>query len=291
MFDCKSSWGVNSAPFFLAESLFGWTYYVFVFRYTWNLVVLGDYITAGVLCILFHISFGICQLCFLRTTFTMPGDIPPGFPEEFERKSLEFDLQGGTIVGIVSETNSEGRRRRCEKCATVKPDRCHHCSQCKRCILKMDHHCPWVNNCVGFHNYKFFVLFLTWTCITGYFVAGCFLSPMLRLFVQGDPETDIFVIITFIVCAVFAFGLSLFAGTHYYYSLRNVTTIEVLEKSMRRKENPYDIGTGANFEQVFGSNPLLWFFPVRNFAGNGLWFPQKHIVTSSEKNSLLTATV
>ena len=34
-----------------------------------------------------------------------------------------------------------------------------------RCVMKMDHHCPWINNCVGHKNHKSFTLFLTFVVI------------------------------------------------------------------------------------------------------------------------------
>ena len=46
------------------------------------------------------------------------------------------------------------------RCEMYRPPRAHHCRICKRCIRKMDHHCPWINNCVGEWNQKYFLQFL-----------------------------------------------------------------------------------------------------------------------------------
>lgn len=51
----------------------------------------------------------------------------------------------------------------CPSCACYKPPRAHHCSYCRRCVLRYDHHCPWIGQCVGFYNYKNFLLLLLYT--------------------------------------------------------------------------------------------------------------------------------
>jgi len=69
-------------------------------------------------------------------------------------------------------TSSRMKRRdrgllRCHKCDdNYKPNRAHHDSVTGRCIVKMDHFCPWVGNAVGALNHKFFVLFIFYTMCT-----------------------------------------------------------------------------------------------------------------------------
>mmetsp|Transcript_52564 Transcript_52564/g.127325 ORF Transcript_52564/g.127325 Transcript_52564/m.127325 type:complete len:557 (+) Transcript_52564:146-1816(+) len=76
------------------------------------------------------------------------------------RDRARTDLDTATTFPTLDRTY-------CKKCNIWRPARCHHCSVCDRCVLQFDHHCGWLNNCVGYYNYRHF--FLTLTLLT----AGC----------------------------------------------------------------------------------------------------------------------
>lgn len=62
------------------------------------------------------------------------------------------------VIGLV-----EKKHEFCATCIVRKPLRSKHCAICNRCVSKMDHHCPWVNNCIGENNIKYFVGFCVWS--------------------------------------------------------------------------------------------------------------------------------
>jgi hypothetical protein len=105
--------------------------------------------------------------------FTDPGGVPQGWRPSSSSSEDDLEMQSSPLVDQTAEmmtvaasleiTPQSANVRYCKKCCQFKPPRCHHCSVCGRCILKMDHHCIWVVNCVGAHNYKFFLLFLVST--------------------------------------------------------------------------------------------------------------------------------
>lgn len=78
--------------------------------------------------------------------------------------------------------------RFCDKCKIVKPDRSHHCSVCRKCVLKMDHHCPWVNNCVSYSNYKYFILFLAYGLLMCIYVVSTTAEYVIKLW---DKTNDL----------------------------------------------------------------------------------------------------
>ncbi|QCD89221.1 26S proteasome regulatory subunit T2 [Vigna unguiculata] len=74
----------------------------------------------------------------------------------------------------------------CHYCSKPKSPRAHHCRSCRKCILDMDHHCPFIGNCVGAANHQSFIGFLISAVLSTIYVsimsvyAGSHLWPPLR---------------------------------------------------------------------------------------------------------------
>lgn len=61
-----------------------------------------------------------------------------------------------------------------------------------RCIMKMDHHCPWINNCCGHQNHASFTLFLLLAplgCIHAAFIFVMTMYTQLYNRVSGHRDT------------------------------------------------------------------------------------------------------
>ena len=77
------------------------------------------------------------SISFYRASFTNPGEIP----KNPEWDLLSEDIEDNPTEMSILEKRKDGSLRICQHCQLRKPDRCHHCKQCDKSILKMDHHC------------------------------------------------------------------------------------------------------------------------------------------------------
>jgi len=144
------------------------------------------------------------------------------------------------------------------------------------CILKMDHHCPWIYNCVGFRNYKYFFLLLLATTIDCHLIVWTMASSVRAGTVPSTPFMTMFMLLFGETLAAFLGVLvTLFFGFHIYLMFKAMTTIEFCEKSQRRggfDASTYDRGLVGNIKAVLGENPLFWFLPMAGPPGRGLSF-------------------
>ncbi|XP_023619931.1 palmitoyltransferase ZDHHC3 isoform X3 [Myotis lucifugus] len=187
---------------------------------------------------------------------------------------------------------------KCPKCCSIKPDRAHHCSVCKRCIRKMDHHCPWVNNCVGENNQKYFVLFTMYIALislhalimVGFHFLHCFEEDWTNLLQAhgltregtaearlsqektqphkvsstecsyfSPPTTVILLILLCFEGLLFLIFTSVMFGTQVHSICTDETSIERLKRKQQPRERR---GSWKAVKETFGGNcSPNWFNP------------------------------
>lgn len=167
--------------FFLSLALFSlaYTYYLFITE----VLPRGDVgpvqlaaVTVGV----------ILTLVALVHTKREPGIVRPN--QEAVHSTMTFSspaadrnhvLNGGRKDATMTVSNRAGlseqagvqlkessQRNWCPVCMVVRPPRAGHCRICGVCVLRLDHHCVWINNCVGQANHRTFLLTLVLFLLT-----------------------------------------------------------------------------------------------------------------------------
>lgn len=152
---------------------------------------------------------------------------------ELDRHTIGSEDSLGVGVHLTEEQYLQGYRW-CDTCHIVRPPRASHCRDCDNCVLRFDHHCPFVCNCVGQRNYAFFTSFLVSVACLGFAVAagfGIYFSHVGSPGGRGDlSDMALYILITIIglptgILLVGVLGLGCF---HAVLACRGRTTKEVL---------------------------------------------------------------
>lgn len=273
---CAALRVLGSIMILLVLAVVGFTYYaVVVINYLPAVLAGGaNSCSSFATLIIFHLLMAMLLWSYFSAVLTDPGTVPLNWRPNVDEESggslvlNGFDFGKGRLSlpqpGILEDSGNLTIRY-CRKCKQLKPPRCHHCSACERCILKMDHHCVWIANCVGALNYKFFLLFLFYTLLETSLVTIILLSNFIAFFNEGEipasPESLATTFLTFVLNLAFALSVLGLLVMHLSLVSANTTTIEAYEKKPAPKWR-YDLGRRKNFEQVFGINKRYWLIPA-----------------------------
>jgi palmitoyltransferase len=196
------------------------------------------------------------SLCFLaiashiRGAFADPGRIPKGMEAPFKSEFMEI--------------------KDCSKCEdgkTWKPARAHHCTECGFCVFKMDHHCPWINNCVGQRNYKYFCQFVIYILLSSAYLSILMFLSFYNLLTAektkihmnrpGYPVAFIMCIIAFVEGILFAFFTYEILTEQFESVDENQSYIDQLKKQYGRQGELYE-----NAQSYFGLDVMWWLVPT-----------------------------
>ncbi|KAI0081534.1 zf-DHHC-domain-containing protein [Panus rudis PR-1116 ss-1] len=169
-----------------------------------------------------------------------PGPVTSDKQEQSARHAEDMNVMEALLMGGDEDLHTPGKW--CRKCWAPKPERAHHCSQCGRCVLKMDHHCIWLGHkCIGHRAYTSFLHFITCLTLLALYIAVICASVVYYAFnnpLSIDEATPVHAMMLFFAGAVITLVIGPFLLWHIYLVSTNQTTLESLSPFLLLRQIP-----------------------------------------------------
>ena len=207
-------------------------------------VILPAYTSSVVLpSVLTGVLLLLTIVCYFDVMTTNPGYVDTSktiTKEEFEK------LQPKKVIKDV-----EYKLSYCETCHIIRDLRVFHCSRCGRCVQRHDHHCPFVNNCIGKNNHFKFLKAITVatsysSCITIY--CGLFLKNNMNDLYDIYNLRNIIALILISIGLIIAFMMVPFILTHIWLISNNITSNDNIRH--KYQSNSFDKGCINNWKEI-----------------------------------------
>ncbi|CAD8052290.1 unnamed protein product [Paramecium sonneborni] len=212
----------------------------------------------------YTVVFVIIQITiyvFLSITVCMDPGIIPKIRSEYEmdeellkvpQKYAKTDYRFIVDSKMFIIKAHQFKLKYCATCAIYRPARASHCPSCDNCVVRFDHHCPWIGQCIGRRNYVYFYFFIMSVSFKLIFVFGTCLSYIVDESKKRSEFMDTSDAISetlaqnpvSIILVIYSFGFSCFVVGlwlfHSYLVLNNLTTNEYLKKHWQiDSKNPF----------------------------------------------------
>jgi hypothetical protein len=211
-----------------------------------------------VITIVIIILYIIMMILFVMASFNDPGIL--------RRFKSDDNISIARKDHYIFQLGFIRKYKFCSTCSIMRPIRSTHCRDCNNCVEKFDHHCPWIGNCAGKRNYKYFFFFLIILNVLSILLIILSIISIAKKIYEvisinkNLSENEIkqniiskalceviislYIIIYNILILIFIFGLLLY---HMKLILYNTTTKEDLKNSWENPQgNPYQRGKKIN---------------------------------------------